>query len=194
MNKSSSTGNFRINKNNKNNITHLNFKAGEVRINDIFEKSKNTCCYKCGTSNFEESSSITFSCNHISCFKCIIKDLIILQFKNIENKNKLQFNCSCFAGFSPEIDFSEFLQKLKQVNNKKEEGHYCQKHNNIGINTVKNVRYGYVMNALVFILYLIKIILYIIMKQLRNIYVNHILIIIVNIIAYNAMNKFVLYV
>ena len=137
MNKSSSTGNFGLNKNNKNNISHLNFKAGEIRINDVFEKSKNTCCYKCGMSNFDESSSITFSCNHISCFKCIIKDLMILQFKNIENKNKLKFNCSCFAGCSPEIDFSEFLQKLKQVNNKKEERHYCQQHNNIGIKYCK---------------------------------------------------------
>ena len=62
----------------------------------------------------------------------MIKDLMILHFKNIENKNKIQFNCGCFVGSSAEIDFSDFLQKVKEINNKKEDHHYCKQHNNIG--------------------------------------------------------------
>jgi hypothetical protein len=55
---------------------------------------------------------------------------MISQFKNIENRKKIQFNCGCYVGSSPEIDFSDFYKKVKEINNKKEEMHYCQQHNN----------------------------------------------------------------
>ena len=135
MAKSSSTSNYELNNNN------ITFQANEIRQNDLFENKrvknqindllknkKNNNCYKCGTTNIEESTSITFSCNHISCYYCIIKDLILLQFKNIENKNKIQLNCSCMVGTSHLIEFSELLQKIKYANSKKEEKHKCQQH------------------------------------------------------------------
>ena len=150
MNKSSSTGNLAINNNQK---SKINFKVGEIRQKDIFENSKETnninlykikifnkkkCCYKCGETNFDESLSITFSCNHISCFNCILKDLMILKFKNIENKNKIQFNCSCLIGYSPQYDFNEFLEKIKRINGKKNEKSNCKEHKSLGVKYCKN--------------------------------------------------------
>ena len=148
VNKSSSTENLSMNNNQK---PQFNFEVGEIRQKDIFENSKEQnniiqvtrfnkkkCCYKCGTTNLDESLSIMFTCNHISCFNCIIKDLMILRFKNIENKNKIQFNCSCLIGSSPQFDFNEFLERIKRINNKKNDKSNCKEHNSIGIKYCKD--------------------------------------------------------
>ena len=148
VNKSSSTGNLVMNNNQK---PSFNFEVGEIRQKDIFENSKEQndiiqitrlnkkkCCYKCGKTNFDESLSIIFTCNHVFCFSCIIKDLMILQFKNIENKNKIQFNCCCLTGSSPQFDFNEFLERIKRINNKKNEKSNCKEHNSLGIKYCKD--------------------------------------------------------
>ena len=149
MTKSSSTVKF----DNINNIklSYSKLKIGEIRINDIFENRKINennikplklksikSCYYCGTSNFEDFSPIIFSCNHIVCFKCIIKNLLFLQFKNIENKNIIQFNCSCMKGSCPILEMSEFLQKIREMNTIKEEKNICEQHKNKGIKFCKD--------------------------------------------------------
>ena len=150
MTKSSSTGNYGFNKNNDNILSKINFKAEEIRTNDIFENPKKKqkekdiikqkkikVCYKCSTTDINENNSITFSCNHISCYNCIIKDLILLKFKNLENKEKIRLNCSCLIGSTSPIEFSDFLQKIKEINKKKEERQKCKQHQNIGIKYCK---------------------------------------------------------
>jgi hypothetical protein len=133
MIKSSSA--YNIDSNNNNN--QIKFKVDEIRKNDLYEnqsikkeindsllkyKQTKICC-RCGTEDVEEKKSITFSCNHISCLNCIIKDLLLLHFKNIENKDKVKLVCRCMIGSSPQIEFPDFLQKIKDLNYQKEEKH-----------------------------------------------------------------------
>jgi hypothetical protein len=132
--KSASTSNFELNKNNGQ--IPFNFQAEEIRTSDIYEKKKmnkvenkkKKICYKCGIEEFNEKTSITFSCSHFSCLKCIIKDLILLQFKNIENKDKIKLNCRCLMGVSPIIEFSDLSEKIKDMNDKKVEKQKCKEH------------------------------------------------------------------
>jgi len=148
MTKSSSVNDFDSNTNKNNQIFQLNFQAEEIRPNDIYEnkikKEKNIdnkkikSCYKCGNTNINEITSVTFSCNHIICFNCIIKDLILLQFKNIENKDIIQLNCCCMVGASPEMEFDEILEKIKYINNKKEEKYKCNQHKKEGLKYCKD--------------------------------------------------------
>ena len=143
--KSSSTNNLDIINNNNNPIFKINFQAEEIRTNDIYENkkvikkvNKIKICYKCGDINIDESKSINFSCNHIYCLNCIIKDLLLLQFKNLENKNNIQLNCACIVGKSPIIEFSDFINKIKEVNDKLIEKHKCQEHENEGVKYCKD--------------------------------------------------------
>ena len=137
--KSASTSNFELNKNNGQ--IPFNFQAEEIRTSDIYEKKKmnkvenkkKKICYKCGIEEFNEKTSITFSCSHFSCLKCIIKDLILLQFKNIENKDKIKLNCRCLMGVSPIIEFSDLSEKIKDMNDKKVEKQKCKEHEYEGI-------------------------------------------------------------
>ena len=139
MSKSSSTNNLEMLNNNNNPISQLNFQAEEIRTNDIYENKKIIkkvkkikMCHKCGDVNIDESKSIIFSCNHICCLNCIIKDLLLLQFKNLENKNNILLNCRCIVGKSPQMEFSDFIIKIKEVNDKLIEKHKCKEHENIG--------------------------------------------------------------
>ena len=145
MAKSSSTNNLEMINNNNNQIPHLNFQAEEIRTNDIYENKKiikkvkkTKMCYKCGDTKIEESKSIIFSCNHICCINCIIKDLLLLQFKNLENKNNIQLNCRCIVGKSSQMELSDFILKIKEVNNKIIEKHKCKEHENEGTKYCKD--------------------------------------------------------
>ena len=44
-------------------------------------------CIRCGQLKLKNPKS--FSCNHITCFKCLIKDLTLTQFKNCENNSSI---------------------------------------------------------------------------------------------------------
>ena len=121
----------------KDNLNTLN--AKEIRFKDIFESSKlyfqkhfniinQKGCFKCGIKDLSEDNYINFSCGHKSCQECLIKDLLILQFKNIENKDNVQFNCICLIGTSPLFPFQDFIETIKKINESKQKKHQCEKH------------------------------------------------------------------
>ena len=68
---------------------------------------------RCG--QLKLKNPISFSCNHITCFKCLIKDLTLSQFKNCENKNSIIFRCACNIG-TTSFPFDEFQLKLQKIN------------------------------------------------------------------------------
>ena len=70
-------------------------------------------CMKCGKAKVK--NPITFTCNHIICFNCLIKDLTLSQFKNCENKKNVLFHCTCNIG-NAFIPFEEFQKTLKKIN------------------------------------------------------------------------------
>ena len=69
-------------------------------------------CIRCG--QLKLKNPISFSCNHITCFKCLIKDLTLSQFKNCENNSSIIFRCSCNIG-TASFPFEEFQKILKNV-------------------------------------------------------------------------------
>jgi len=74
--------------------------VNKQRILHIFEDNSNV--------NLDEDKYIIFSCGHKICQECLIKDLLLLQFKNLENKDKIQFiilSLSCQPHF---MSFREF--------------------------------------------------------------------------------------
>ena len=85
-------------------------------------------CIFCGKTKVK--NPISFSCNHISCFNCLIKDLTLSQFKNCENKKHILFRCSCNIG-NYAFPFEEFQKILIKVNTpvppKK-----CREHQKVG--------------------------------------------------------------
>ena len=91
-------------------------------------------CMICGKSKIK--NAVTFNCNHVSCFNCLIKDLTLSQFKNIENKKGVLFRCSCNIG-NISIPFDEFQKTLKIINTpitaKK-----CREHNILGTKYCRN--------------------------------------------------------
>ena len=91
-------------------------------------------CMICGKSKIK--NPVTFTCNHIACFNCLIKDLILSQFKNCENKKHILFRCPCNVG-NISIPFEEFQKTLKAVNSpiapKK-----CREHKITGTKYCKN--------------------------------------------------------
>ena len=134
--KSSSNPNILIN---KNVLTNLN--ANEIRFKDILETSKlnhiknnniktQKGCYKCNNIYLSEEDYTTFSCGHKSCEECLIKDLLLLKFKNIENKEKIIFSCICLIGKSPEYEYENFIEKIKKINLSKQQIHKCKNHQN----------------------------------------------------------------
>ena len=70
-------------------------------------------CIRCG--QLKLKNPISFSCNHITCFNCLIKDLTLSQFKNCENKSNIIFRCSCNIG-TASFPFEEFQKILKKIN------------------------------------------------------------------------------
>ena len=83
----------------------------EIQINRTFRNY--TRCVRCGKSKVK--NPITFTCNHITCFNCLIKDLTLSQFKNIENKKSTVFRCACNIG-NASIPFEDFRKELIKVN------------------------------------------------------------------------------
>ena len=70
-------------------------------------------CIRCG--KLKLKNPISFSCNHITCFNCLIKDLTLSQFKTCENKNNITFRCVCNIG-TTSFPFEEFQKILKKIN------------------------------------------------------------------------------
>ena len=70
-------------------------------------------CIRCGQLKLKKP--ISFSCNHITCINCLIKDLTLSQFKNCENKNNIIFRCSCNIG-TYQFPFEDFQKILQKVN------------------------------------------------------------------------------
>ena len=85
-------------------------------------------CIRCG--QLKLKNPISFSCNHITCFNCLIKDLTLSQFKNCENKNSIIFSCSCKIGTAsfPFDDFQKILIKI----NAPIPPRNCKEHSNEG--------------------------------------------------------------
>ena len=55
-------------------------KSIDLKIQNNSEiKSEKNLCYKC---NSKENKKELFSCNHLICIECLIKDLLINKFKN----------------------------------------------------------------------------------------------------------------
>ena len=63
--------------------------------NNDNNNNNNKICYKC---NSNENETYYFSCNHLTCIECIIKDLLLNKFKKLENQKRINFNCSCHLG------------------------------------------------------------------------------------------------
>ena len=85
-------------------------------------------CMKCGKSKVK--NPITFTCNHIICFNCLIKDLTLSQFKNCENKKNVLFRCTCNVG-NAFIAFEEFEKTLKKIN-EPVAPRKCREHQKVG--------------------------------------------------------------
>ena len=149
--KSSSASNIlqsSLNKNtSKENLNNLN--AKEIRFKDIYEISKRyylkqynlknqNGCFKCNIKDLPEENYITFSCGHKSCQECLIKDLLLLQFKNLENKENVQFNCICLIGSSPQYPYQDFIEIIKKINESKQLRHQCNQHKNDAIKYCKD--------------------------------------------------------
>ena len=107
-----------------------------------------TRCVRCGKSKVK--NPITFTCNHITCFNCLIKDLTLSQFKNIENKKSTIFRCACNIG-NASIPFEDFKKELIKVNTPVAPRRWLQGNagniKKLEINIVVTVNCGYVINA-----------------------------------------------
>ena len=90
---------------------------------------KNKRCIRCGKSKLK--NPVSFTCNHITCFNCLIKDLTLSQFKNCENKKHILFRCSCNIG-NASIPFDEFQKTLKIINTPVPP-RKCREHEKVGI-------------------------------------------------------------
>ena len=86
-------------------------------------------CIRCG--QLKLKTPISFSCNHITCINCLIKDLTLTQFKNCENKATIIFRCSCNIGtYSfPFEDFQKILQKVNTPPSPRK----CKEHSTGGV-------------------------------------------------------------
>lgn len=89
---------------------------------------KEGACRQCRRVDLEYP--IVFSCNHVTCVECLIKSLLLTQFKSIENKDKAVFQCRCQTG-SATLEFSDLIDMIRKVNEPKPNSN-CTKHNQIG--------------------------------------------------------------
>ena len=131
----------------KEDLSSLN--AKEIRFKDVYENSKRYFkklfnlqnqkgCFKCSETNLDEDKYIIFSCGHKICQECLIKDLLLLNFKNLENKDKIQFNCICWMGKSQQYQFSDFIEIIKKINELKQKKNICQNHQNEAVKYCKD--------------------------------------------------------
>ena len=106
--------NLETESNTKEKTSKRNFQTINIPTNVSNKTFKSyTRCILCGKTKIK--LPVSFSCNHVACFNCLIKDLTLSQFKNCENKKKVLFRCSCNIG-NIEIPFDEFHKTLKLVN------------------------------------------------------------------------------
>ena len=89
-------------------------------------------CYKC---NSKENKTELFSCNHLICIECLIKDLLINKFKKLENEKEITFSCICRIG-KLKIDFDNLINLQKDFLKPKIPGK-CKEHNKDGIKFCK---------------------------------------------------------
>ena len=95
--------------------------------NNDNNNNNNKICYKC---NSNENETYYFSCNHLTCIECIIKDLLLNKFKKLENQKRINFNCSCHLG-SIKIDYETLTNSIKKFLEPKNPGN-CREHNEKG--------------------------------------------------------------
>ena len=151
LTKSSSFSNVFLSPTNISNSKDIlsNLNAKEIRFKDIFEKSKRFYkkyfkfknqkdCFKCNIKDLPKENYITFNCGHKICQECLIKDLLLLKFKNLENTKKIKFNCFCMIGSSPSFPYPEFIEVIKKINESKQQSHYCINHKNNAIKYCKD--------------------------------------------------------
>ena len=86
-------------------------------------------CYSCNKNNIE--FPVYFTCNHTHCLQCLVKSLLLFQFKPIENRPNAIFPCKCHMG-NAEISFEDFIAQVKLMNQPKSPGK-CRKHNDNGV-------------------------------------------------------------
>ena len=103
-----------------------------------FKFKKEKACFKCNIKDLPQENYITFTCGHKICKECLIKDLLLLQFKNLENKEKIKFNCVCLIGTSPLFSYPNFIEIIKKINESKQQKHLCSNHNNNAIKYCKD--------------------------------------------------------
>ena len=82
-------------------------------------------CYKS-----KPKDPLTYSCNHLSCFECLIKDITITQFKNCENKPQSLFRCPCNVG-NIIMSYDDLISKLN-ILNKPIAPRKCREHSETG--------------------------------------------------------------
>ena len=85
-------------------------------------------CINCLKS--KPKNPLTYSCNHLTCFECLVKDITISQFKNCENKNQSLFRCPCNIG-NIIMSYEELISKLKIIN-KPTPPRKCREHSETG--------------------------------------------------------------
>lgn len=86
-------------------------------------------CYQCKNELCEYP--IKFNCNHYMCSSCLIHELLLSQFKTIENKHDILFSCKCHIG-THQMSFENFIQIQKEITKPRTSG-TCLKHSNKGI-------------------------------------------------------------
>ena len=113
------------------NLKQITQKNTKQNINPTkpIQNEEKVRCYNCGKSNLEYP--ILFTCNHTTCLECLVKSLLLSQFKSIENTTTAVFSCKCHMG-TVEISFDELISKIEEMNKPRLPGK-CRKHNTEGI-------------------------------------------------------------
>ena len=56
----------------------------------------------------------------------------------MENKEKVQFNCICLIGSSPQYPFQDFIEIIKKINESKQQRNLCNQHQNDAVKYCKD--------------------------------------------------------
>lgn len=103
--------------------------TNESKAKSINNESKEIKCYQCKCKLCQ--FPLKFNCNHYMCSSCLVHELLLHQFKLIENKQEAIFSCKCHSG-TYQMAFEEFISILKEMTKEREKGS-CRKHSNKGI-------------------------------------------------------------